>query len=127
MAHEPVLFTLDTTKGPVEFRFTVSSTLALERSAGCAPWVLAARGQSVTAMVLMLQFAMRHADATYTEAKAEKDIQRYLKQGGKAKDLADALAKAMRASGVYGDTETETAEETPETAPDPQTATETNG
>lgn len=128
MAHEPILFTLDKAKGPVELRFTVSSTLALERAAGCAMWVLAARGQNVVALVLMLQYALRHADANYTEDKAVKAIQLYLKQGGKTKDLAEALRLAMEQAGVYGEPEVESVpDEDTEDDADPQMATERNG
>jgi hypothetical protein len=102
----PVLFELETGKPPVEFRFGVLAAQGLEERAGCAPWVLAARGQNVRALVLMLTFGLQHQDAAITEKRSATLIQRYLDRGGKVKPLADALAKAMRVSGVYGDDET---------------------
>ena len=99
-----VLFQLEPGSGKPEreFRFDVMQAQALEERAGCAPWMLSLRGQSVKALVLMLTYALRHSDDKLTESKAAKLIQRFLDKGGKVKALSEALTKALKDSGVYG-------------------------
>lgn len=112
----PVLFPLEAGKPSVEFRFNVITAQALEERAGCAPWMLSMRGQSVKALVLMLTYALQHTDASITEKRAATLIDRYLKNGGKVKALAEALTDAMNASGVYGEREDDTVDEEPSDA-----------
>lgn len=102
----PVMFTLYPGKPPVEFRYSVSTALQFEERAGCSPWMLSARGQSVKALVLLVQYGLLHADPTMTEAKAKKAIERFMDNGGKVTDLSEAVKNALNASGVYGETET---------------------
>lgn len=125
-----VLFPLQNGHPEVEFRFDVMQAQALEERAGCAPWMLSLRGQSVKALVLMLTYALRHKDAKLTEEKAAKLIQKYLEAGGKVKVLSEALTKALEESGVYGSADKNSDEDDEddaseaETATDPLTATE---
>jgi hypothetical protein len=98
-----VQFQLEPGKPPRIFRFNVSSARALEQAGGANPAFLASSGRQVTALVLMLQYALSHDDPTMNERKAEKLVQRYLDNGGKAKTLTDALTDALMECGVYGD------------------------
>lgn len=102
----PVHFPLYAGKPPVEFRYSVSTALQFEERAGCSPWMLSARGQSVKALVLLVQYGLLHADPAMTELKAKKAIERFIDHGGKVTDLSEAVRNALNASGVYGETET---------------------
>jgi len=121
----PVLFPLEAGKPSVEFRFNVITAQALEERAGCAPWMLSMRGQSVKALVLMLTYALQHARPDINENKAARLIQRYLENGGKVKALAEALTEAMNASGVYGEREESATEDEGDADPLAKTSQET--
>lgn len=97
------------TYGSVEFRFTTKAARALERAAGSGIGWLIARGQSVEAMVLLLCYGLQWAFPKMTEDKAVDIIDAYIspERKGNAKDLSDALAKALQESGVYGRSEDE--------------------
>lgn len=102
----------------VEFLFTIRAAKELEEVAGCGPGHLVLRGQSVKALVLMVWHALKHADPTITEKKAETAIQKYLDAGGKVKPLSEALYKAMNEAGVYGDPDVPEAPDEDEQAED---------
>lgn len=115
-----VQFQLEPGKPDVIFRFNIASAQALEAAGGANPALLAAKGQQVTALVLMVWHGLRHADPAMTERKAQTLVQRYLDGGGKVKTLMDALAKALEESGVYGEVE---APDEEDDAVNPQTVT----
>lgn len=107
----PVMFALYPGKPPVEFRYSVSTALQFEERAGCSPWMLSARGQSVKALVLLVQYGLLHSDPAMTELKAKKSIERFLDNGGKVTELSEAVKNALNASGIYGEPETPTDED----------------
>lgn len=100
-----IQFALEPGKPPRTLRFNVQSAQALEQAGGANPAFLAAAGKQVSALVLMVQYALLHDDPAMNERKAQRLVQRYLDNGGKVKPLMDALAAALNESGVYGDPE----------------------
>lgn len=99
----PVTFPLEKGKPPSVFYFDVITAQQLEDIGGANPAFLAAQGKQVTALVLMTMYGLKHTDDGITQRKAQRLIQKYLKDGGKTKPLMDALVKALNESGVYGD------------------------
>lgn len=121
----PVQFPLEPGKPLTTFRFDIISVQALEQAGGANPAYLAQSGKQVTALVLMVQYGMKHVDADpdMTERKAQKLIQRYLSAGGKAKPLMDSLVKALNECGAYGDPDdAETAQGDEDAETDPTSA-----
>lgn len=97
-----VKFELFTGKPPIEFKFTIDTTLELEEAAGMGVEMLRLRGQHVRAVVLLLTYALKDADRSMTESRARKILQRFINAGGNVTELSKALVEALNESGVYG-------------------------
>lgn len=91
-----------------EFRYTTRSVRAMERSAGCGLAMLQAQLRSVETLVLLVCYGRTFDDRKMTEDKATDQIDEFLAAGGSVTELADALFKALNASGVYGKPRDET-------------------
>lgn len=89
-------------KPPVEFKFTVPTTLDLEEAAGMSIDMLRLRGQTLRALVLLVCYGLKWDDASMTELRAKKLLQRFVDHGGDVADLTKALVEALNLSGVYG-------------------------
>ena len=89
-------------KPPVEFKFTVPTTLELEEAAGMSIDMLRLRGQTLRALLLLVCYGLKWDDASMTEGRAKKMLSRFVDTGGNVAELTKALVEALNLSGVYG-------------------------
>jgi hypothetical protein len=97
-----VKFPIIPNKPPLEFKFTVPTTLDLEEAAGMSIDMMRLRGQNLKALVLLTCYGLKWDDPSMTELRAKKILGRFVDAGGDVVELTKALVDALNVSGVYG-------------------------
>jgi hypothetical protein len=97
-----VKFPIIPNKPPLDFKFTVPTTLELEEAAGMSIDMMRLRGQNLKALVLLVCYGLKWDDPSMTEIRARKILGRFVEAGGDVVELTKALVEALNVSGVYG-------------------------